>query len=205
VSQALLYACPSFYSVAMRLLYGSHFRDRYRAVAAEVPAGASVVDVCAGDAYLYRAFLRGRVSSYLALDGSAAMVEGSRRRSVDARLHDLWHDPVPEADVVILQGSLYQFIPHADRIIAQLLAAARLKLVISEPVRNLSGSRHAWLAGLSRRLTDPGDGAYAGARFDERSLLELFRRFPAFAGARPIKGGRDWVGVFHGGAKGACA
>jgi hypothetical protein len=90
-------------------------------------------------------------------------------------------------------------------VIAILLASARLKLVISEPVRNLSDSKHAWVAALARRLTHPGGDRYVGGRFDERSLMDLFRQFPAFESARPIEGGRDWVGVFRGSAKGACA
>jgi len=81
-----------------------------------------------------------------------------------------------------------------------MLAAAYKKVLIAEPVRNLSSSHVAWLAKLSRLLTKPTDehSSYSGARFNEETLRDLFKTFPAFQRFFFIPGGREMVGVFRG-------
>jgi hypothetical protein len=196
---SLIYKYRTAYHLLMRLLYGHHFDARYRAIATKVPPGATVLDVCAGDGYLYLSHLRNRHVTYLALDIAPELVQWMKRHGIDARRFDVWRDTLPAADVVIMQASLYQFLPNAAPVIERLLCAARQSVIIAEPVRNMSSSSNPLLRVLSRRMTRPaGNGTYAADRFNLESLLALFRRFPAFEASWLLPGGREMIGIFRG-------
>ena len=201
-----IYSHPLVYGAVMRALYGRHFRDRSIALAAEVPAGASVVEVCAGDCRLYSRFLKQKGVQYRGLDISAPFVAHAKARGIDACIFDLWRDDVPPADVVVLQGSLYQFWSKASEIVTKLRQAAGQKLIVAESVRNLSDSPLRLVAGLSRRLTSVGGDSEhnAGtqpARFDQESLSKLFESIVGLERIFTIPGGREMVGIFHGAAR----
>jgi hypothetical protein len=175
--------------MAMRLLYGRRFNDRYRAVAAAVPAGCSVVDVCCGDAYLYRHFLSQKAVIYQGLDINATFVRWLLQRGISARQFDARRDPIPQADVVLMLSALYQFIPDEEKILSKMVAAARRFVILAEPVQNLSASPHPVLAWLGRRLTNPGTGA-APDRLDADRLRQLVNPYTTDI-FEPIAGGRD--------------
>ncbi|MGH2886599.1 MAG: class I SAM-dependent methyltransferase, partial [Solirubrobacteraceae bacterium] len=139
---SLVYRSAAGYELLMRALYGRHYAARMRAVAAEVPDGTSVLECCCGPGTLYLRHLRGRTSAYVGIDVNERFVARLRRRGVDARRVDLAAADVdlPPADVVILQASLYHFLPDAERIVERMLAAARERVIVSEPVRNLASS-----------------------------------------------------------------
>ena len=197
MSTSLIYRSAAGYELLMRALYGRHYGDRLRAVAEQVPDGASVLELCCGPGTLYARHLRRRVGGYVGIDVNPGFVERLRRQGVDARRLDLAHDeePLPEADVVILQASLYHFLPHAERIVDRMLDAARERVVVSEPVRNLASSEVALIARLGRRAADPGVGGHA-QRFTEQTLAEEMARYrERILRSFPIPGGREMVYV----------
>jgi len=197
-SQSFIYANRRTYHWLMRGLYGRHFEDRYRAIAAHVPAASHVVDVCAGDAYLYLAHLRHKPVTYIAVDASPQLVAWARARGVDARLFDVWNDDLPQGDSVIMQASLYQFLPRADRIVDKLLAAARQRVIITEPVRNIADSGNPVLALLGKRFTKPSGEQYAAQRFNRASFTALCQTFPELQNLADLPGGREMLAVFRG-------
>ena len=181
----------------MRLLYGRHYAARMRAVADQVPDGASVLECCCGPGTLYLRHLRGRIGAYVGIDVNPRFVARLRRRCVDARRLDLAAADVelPRADVVILQASLYHFLPGAERIVEKMLGAAGDRVIVSEPVRNLASSRLPLLARLGARATDPGVGEH-DRRFTEASLAALMEGYhERVLKAFPIPGGREMVYV----------
>lgn len=193
---SLIYRNPHVYQLVMRGLYGRHYGARYAAVASEVPEDSEVVDVCAGDCHLYLHHLRTRRVRYVALDNAPDLVHWARGRGVDARSFDAASQPVPPADVVIMQGSLYQFLPDVDPIVERMLRAARRRVIIAEPVRNLTQTLPFGLGRLVAAATRPGgSGTYRGHRFDEATLRGLFARFGC-ARVFATPGGRELVGVF---------
>ena len=129
---SLVYRSAAGYELLMRILYGRHYSDRMRAVTAEVPAGASVIELCCGPATLYLRYLRGHAGSYVGLDLNERFVGGLRRRGVDARVLDLANTaaPLPGADVLLIQASLYHFLPDAGRIVDLMLDAARDRVIV---------------------------------------------------------------------------
>jgi SAM-dependent methyltransferase len=192
-----VYRSAAGYELLMRVLYGRHYAARMRAVADQVPSGASVLECCCGPGTLYLRHLRGRASEYVGIDVNPRFVARLRRRGVDARQLDLAAADVelPRADVVILQASLYHFLADAERILDRLLAASRDRLIVAEPVRNLASSRVPVIARLGARATDPGVGEHA-QRFTETSLAALMERYrERILKAFPIPGGREMVYV----------
>jgi glycosyltransferase involved in cell wall biosynthesis len=199
VAVPVIYDVPPLYQLAMRVLYGSHLRGRYEAISAEIPSGSRVVDVCMGDGALYLRCLRSKSVSYIGLDRSPAMVHWARQRGIDARQFDITRSRLPNCDIAVIQASLYQFLPDARPVVEKLLQAAREKVIVSEPVVNLSASRNPWVAALSRRLTNPDPShPSSGDRFDETRLDQFFRSFRTFERSFPIAGGRECVGIFRG-------
>ena len=123
-------------------------------------------------------------------DANARFVERLLRRGIDARRADVATAELPRADVVVMQASLYHFLPEpqAAAMVQRMMAAALERVVIAEPVRNLASSRLRPVA----RLAAGGAAAGAGAqeqRFDADSLRALMaaaspRRSCTPAGAR---------------------
>jgi hypothetical protein len=162
------------YELTMRALYGPReWSATYAAVAARIPSGARVVDVCCGTARLYRDFLRDRGCSYLGLDFNGDFVMHARRYGVDVRWFNLLAEPVPEADWVVMCSSLYHFGAEVDAVIEKMRRAARHGVVISEPVRNLSSA--PVVGRLFAALTRAGVGSSA-TRFDLPTFTALIDR-----------------------------
>jgi hypothetical protein len=196
-----LYAHRALYHLVMRGLYGRHYHDRYLAVAAEVSPRATVVEICAGDCYLYLNYLRQKSVAYVGLDLSPHFVRWAQAHGVSAREWDMWKDDVPPADVVIMQAGLYQFMPHARAVLVKMLAAARQKVIVAEPVRNIASSSNPALARLGRQLIrlSLSEQVDMGGRYERASLTRLFHSVEAFQRSFLIPGGKDMVGVFRGG------
>jgi SAM-dependent methyltransferase len=194
---SLVYRSAYRYELLMVALYGRHYRSRMAAVAEQVPAGASVLELCCGPGTLYERHLRERAAGYIGVDVNERFIARLKRSGVDARLLDLAHgtEPLPAVDVVIMQASLYHFLPHPEAIVARMLAAARERVVIAEPVRNLATSDVAALRWLGRRAADPGVGAHE-ERFTEATLDRLMDGYrERVMAAFLVPGGREKVYV----------
>lgn len=196
---SLIYRSAFGYELVMRALYGRHYDERMRAVAAEVPHGASVVELCCGPGTLYKRYLRSRTSAYIGLDVNQHFVDALKAEGIDARQVDLKTstDPLPHADVALMQASLYHFIPRAEEIVNRMLAAALRRVIISEPIRNLSSSEHPLIRRLGRRASDPGVGG-GEQRFTEATLDTLMERCShQLMRSFVIPGGREKVYVLR--------
>ena len=189
-----IYWHTSLYQILIRLLYGRHFRDRYIQIASRIKTGQSVVDLCCGDCRLYAQELAGRAGTYLGLDFNRGFVRHAVRRGISARVWDFRFDPIPEADIVVLQGSLYQFVPHHVEAIERMLRAAGRTVIITEPIKNVAASPYGFLSWAATHLTNPGTHPMP-SRFTEWELRELFNRF-SLRECVTIAGGRELLGVF---------
>ena len=166
---SLVYAHPWLYQGVMRALYGRGFDERYRAIAELIEPGSEVFEVCAGDGYLYRRYLRPKRVRYSGGDINEAFLRHARRSGVAIHRLDALRDPIPVADYIVIQASLYQFIPNHVQLIESLLGAARRSLIVAEPIVNLSTSSSPLIRWLAQRSANPGDG-HKAARFDAASL-----------------------------------
>jgi SAM-dependent methyltransferase len=196
MSTSIIYRSARGYELLMRVLYGRHYGDRMRVVAEEVPEGSSVLELCCGPGTLYKRHLHARTSGYIGLDFNEGFVAGLRQDGVDARRLDLASpQQLPEADVALIQASLYHFLPHPERLLDRMLAAARDRVIVSEPVRNLASSDMPLLRLLGRRAADPGVGGHE-QRFTEPTLDALMERYrQRLIREFAIPGGREKVYV----------
>ena len=199
MATSLIYKNALLYELAMMALYGRHYRGRYRALAALVPAGASVLDLCCGPATLYFRYLRHRGVAYTGLDLNPKFINRLVRAGAKGRVWDLrGEEPLPAADYVLMQASLYHFLPDASAVVGRMLRAASREVIVAEPVRNLADSRFGLFAYLARRHTDPGSGR-AARRFTEATLDALFAGFGGrLRRAFLIPGGREKIYVLAG-------
>lgn len=191
---SLLYRIPWLYHWAMRFLYRRRERRRFEAIAAHIPPGISVLDVCSGDGALYRCCLRGNAADHLGVDCNPRLLYRAGCAGSRVRLMDVRHGELPRADVIVMQSSLYQFIPDHHAMLQKLLRAARQRVIIAEPVSNWSTSEGGWRRRLGRLWTNPGTGPVPH-RFVRAELEQLFRRY----GVRVIQEhahGRELIGVF---------
>ena len=179
MAAALIYRSAVAYELAMLGLYGRHYRARSRAVADLIPPGASVLDLCCGPGTLYRRHLRAAGVSYTGLDLNPRFIARVRRLGAEGFVRDLRRiDELPRADCVVIQASLYHFLPDPAPLLSRMERAARHRVIVAEPIRNLAGSRNPLLAALARRQTDPGAGGWP-LRFDEATLDRLLGGPPA--------------------------
>ena len=196
MAQSLIYKNAYAYELAMLILYGRHYFSRYRVIADLIPSGASVLDVCCGPALLYERFLKTKSVRYVGLDLNERFIKRLNRRGGLGEVWDVRREtPLPCADYVIMQASLYHFLPDASSVFERMLAAARKQVIIAEPIRNLTQSKMRFFASLSEVLTDPGVGRQP-LRFTEQSLDRFFASY----GTLPqqsflVHGGREKVYV----------
>ena len=198
MSTALVYKSSVGYELVMRLLYGRYYASRYRVVAELVPEGATVVDVCCGPATLYRRYLRPKSVRYVGVDVNARYVRSLTALGARGEVCDVQRAAaLPRAEVVLMQASLYHFLPDARSMVEKMLSSATHRVIVSEPIRNLADSRNPVLAWSAKRLTNAGDGPQRH-RFTEQTLDELFARYESsLARSFLIPGGREKVFVLE--------
>jgi SAM-dependent methyltransferase len=195
---SLVYRNAVFYEAIMRALYGRHYGSRFRAIAGLIPDGASVLDVCCGPARLYLRYLKQKSVRYVGLDINERFIARLNHKGVTGKLWDVHSaEPLPEADYVVMQASLYHFLPDPSAVVGRMLRAARKNVIVAEPVRNLSDSRIPLLSLLARAQTDAGAGSPAG-RFTETSLHAFFEKYARqISRSFLIPGGREKLYVLQ--------
>ncbi len=202
MTTSLIYQNALIYEGLMRALYGSAYRRRFEALAERIPEGGSVLDVCCGPATLFHRYLKQRGIGYTGLDINPAFIQRLSARGATGLVWNLEEDrPLPRRQYVIMQSSLYHFLPDAAPIVERMLAAAEKQVLIAEPIRNLADSPSALLAFLARKLTNPGTGDQPH-RFNEPrldALLQSYRQRGQVVESRLIAGGREKLYILAGG------
>ncbi len=189
---SLLYLSHPLYEFCMRTIYGKGFDEKNRAAADLIPQNASVLDLCAGDACIYRHYLKQKNVKYLGLDQSRDFEKFARKEGIPFETCDLQKNPeLPEADYVLMLSSLYQFIPHEHDILQAMIRAAKKAVIICEPIKNLAQSKNWGIRTLAKALTYPHVN-----RFDKQSLTRVFEELK-FNRMVEISGGREMLGVLE--------
>jgi SAM-dependent methyltransferase len=165
------------YELTILGLYGRHYSSRCREIADLISAGSSVVDLCCGPARIYRGYLRQKSIDYIGVDINPKFVNSLIKRGARGVVWDLRVDgPLPMADYVIMQASLYHFLPNATAVVERMLAAATKQVIISETIRNVASSKSRIVSWAAQVLSDPGVGKQAH-RFTEVDLDTLFKPY----------------------------
>jgi SAM-dependent methyltransferase len=202
VNTSIIYRFSWLYEAVMMALYWGNYKERSKALATLIPEGASVLDVCCGPASLYFDYLQFKRVAYTGLDINDRFVQSVCARGVKALVWDVSSDtPLPKADYVIMQASLYHFLPDPRPVVDRMLEAAGKNVLLTEPVRNLADSPNPLLAWLARKLTNPGTGdqprRFNAKRFEE--FLGPYRAAGRMVDSHPIAAGREQLCVLRGG------
>jgi SAM-dependent methyltransferase len=170
---SVIYRSPFLYEALIFARYQRAYFERSRVVAKLIPEESSVVDLCCGPATLYQHHLRRKNITYTGLDINPRFIERlSSWGATGIRWDIAESEPFPQADYLIMQGSLYHFLPNPLPIVDRMLVAARRQVIITEPIRNLTDSKFPMVAWLARKMTNPGTGDQP-SRFTE-ALLDTF-------------------------------
>jgi SAM-dependent methyltransferase len=195
-----IYRNAAIYEATMRVLYGRGYEDRFQALADLIPEGSSALDLCCGPGTLFRRYLKQKGVRYIGLDVNAGFIDRVSASGADGLLWNLEETrPLPRAEYVIMQASLYHFLPDARSVVERMMRAAQKRVLIAEPIRNIVSSEVPLLAALARKLSNPGTGDQP-RRFDEArldALLEPFKDRGLVLQARLIAGGREKLFVLN--------
>ncbi len=195
--RSIVYWNAFSYNIIMRLLYPGGFKDRYAKLAALIPDDVSVVEICCGDCYLYRNYLSEKKIKYTGLDINPSFIAKAKKNGIDVYRFDLNQaKEIPKAEYLIMQASLYQFLPDAAGLMKKLLAAAQKKVIIAEPVKNLSTSQNSLTRFIAKRLSNPGTH-HQMERFNEQSFVAFCNAFSdGLTSISASANGKELIAVF---------
>lgn len=194
MKNGLIYWHPVIYRNAVQFfLYGKDFYSRYETISKLLPDSVSVADICCGDCFIYE-FLKKKNIDYLGLDLNPKFVKHALKKGIKAELFNIYNSNVPASDYVIMQGSLYQFMPNHRMVIDKMFFAARRGIIISEPVKHMASSPNQLKAFLSNMVTRVNGNSFP-ARFSKPELLGLFRDYNANK-IEETKCHTDLIGLF---------
>ena len=174
--QSPLYWSPGFYSFIMKRLYGSYYSKRYSAIAQIIPDNCSLFELCMGDLYFYKHYLKKKNINYSCADINPIFVNAAKKEGINAVLIDILKDEIPNSDYILLQGSLYHSIPHQKELVKKILGSTGKQLIISENVLNISNSSNhfkAWLGGTFSKAK----AGQSKIKFTRETLKESFKDF----------------------------
>jgi hypothetical protein len=174
--QSPIYWHPFFYTAAIRLSYGSKFKTRYSALNKYIPHGCHLLELCMGDAFFYRAYLRKKDVVYSCADINPVFVNIARKNGIKCSILNITEDEIPRADYILMQGSLYHFIPDEAGMIRKLLNACNERLIISENVENLSNSSSGLISWIGKALSKAKAGQ-SKIKFTRQHLKSTFKPF----------------------------
>jgi hypothetical protein len=194
----LIYKSSVLYQLTNRLLYGRHHATRFRVIADLIPARSTVVDLCCGPALLYHRYLKQKSVRYTGLDISPSFIAALNKNGGHGLVWDVRSDrPLPRADYVVIQGSLYFFLPDPSPLIGRMLAAAENQVIIAESIRNLSTSRVPLVSQIAMKLAGAVKGDHP-SRFTEETLDRFFERYSSrIERSFKIPGERDKIYVLE--------
>ncbi len=173
MSTSVVYSNIHVYRLVMNALYGGKYRQRFRDVIDVLGTDTrSVCDLCFGDTVVAD-WCRDHGIAWTGVDLNPTFCATARRRGHQVVHGGLFAVDLPAADVFVMSGSLYHFHHQLPELFDRIWAKTS-RLVLSEPVRNLS-SQPGLVGWWARRSANAGAG-HAEFRFTERTLLEAIRR-----------------------------
>ena len=178
----------------MRALYGRRYNERYEALANLIQPNSTVLDICSGPGVLYGRYLSKLQIKYTGLDLNPTFIGQVKAFGGTGVVTDVRNAPsFPEADFVIMQASLYHFLPDPAPILTKMFIAAKKALIIAEPISNFASTDFWPIKKMAGSLTDPGTGPQM-LRFTENSLDDLLNRtFDRPIRVFQIAGGREKI------------
>jgi len=192
--KGLIYHSAFLYHLMMQVIYGKDFVNRYKLVADNIDRNWSVLDLCCGDCYLKK-FLD-KSAHYEGRDFNDTFIRSARAHGIVVEHCDIKKgvNVKEKFDCVIMMGSMYHFIPDADKVLSRMKAVASKRVIISEPVKNIVTSKNKMVSFIARALTNTGGEEISEIK--RLSLDEVKMLYERNGVSYSINAGKDYIGVF---------
>jgi hypothetical protein len=172
---SLIYRNIWIYRLVMNLLYLGRYRWRFKDITNLLEQkDNNIVELCFGDIFIAE-YCKKSARHWVGYDINDAFVNYALKRGHNAVSTDILSlESLPDADVLIFAGSLYHFNENMHKI-WQLMTSCASKIILSEPVKNITSIKN-FVGKIGARASTVRNGAEA-FRFDRRSLIEMLDRF----------------------------
>tara|TARA_B100000902_G_scaffold83121_1_gene87703 strand:- start:861 stop:1475 length:615 start_codon:yes stop_codon:yes gene_type:complete len=190
-----IYWHPFVYNSLLFLLYNGRPHDRFKEIAKEICDGDDVIDLCAGNDFLFKNLAK-RPINYTAYDINLRFINSLKNKGINAYKLDVSKENIPKGDVIVLASALYHFYPDCQKLIDRMLEKAEKKVVIVEPIRNAVNSTNKFIADMAERAGRVNN-CKTDYRFDEDSLRSLLDSVKVPMKTSVICNGRDLCAVFY--------
>ncbi len=171
---SFIYKNVYIYRLIMNLLYKGKYAERFDSIRKLIDdKDVKVLELCFGDIFIAD-WCNTTGKKWVGIDINPTFVSYAKSKGFDARRVDLKKiKSLPHADICILVGSLYHFGDDIEQILSLMLNAAP-KLIISEPIKNLS--QQSGIVGHIARLSANAGTGQEKFRFTRETLLAEIRR-----------------------------
>lgn len=172
---SLIYRNIWIYRLIMTVLYLGRYRQRFTDITNELEVkDHHIIELCFGDIYIAETCKKsGRY--WIGYDINEAFVNCALEKGYKAVCTDILSlESLPKADVVIFAGSLYHFYGNMHKI-WQLMTSCSTKIIISEPIKNITSVKNC-IGRIGARATTVRNGAET-FRFDRHSLIQMLDYF----------------------------
>jgi hypothetical protein len=159
----------------MNLLYLGRYRRRFKDITNLLEQkDNNIVELCFGD-IIVAEYCKESARHWVGYDINDVFVNYALKHGHNAVSTDILSlESLPDADVLIFAGSLYHFNENMHKI-WQLMTSCASKIILSEPVKNITSIKN-FVGKIGARASTVRNGAEA-FRFDRRSLIEMLDRF----------------------------
>jgi hypothetical protein len=172
---SLIYRNIWIYRLVMNLLYLGRYRRRFKDITNLLEQkDNNIVELCFGDIIIAE-YCKESARHWVGYDINDVFVNYALKHGHNAVSTDILSlESLPDADVLIFAGSLYHFNENMHKI-WQLMTSCASKIILSEPVKNITSIKN-FVGKIGARASTVRNGAEA-FRFDRRSLIEMLDRF----------------------------
>lgn len=159
----------------MNILYRMKYQARFNDIIDLIKdSDTTILELCFGDTLIAQT-CKERGIEWIGYDINEYFVSNAKAKGFNATKQDISElEKLPQADLCIMCGSLYHFIPEIEMTLNKMLTSSS-RIIISEPIKNLS-SNNGMIGKISRILTNAGKG-HENFRFDRSSIIETLEKY----------------------------
>ena len=179
---SLIYKNIHFYRFLMNILYAGNYKKRFSKIidVIEQEAPKSVLELCFGDTFI-AAYCSKKNIVWTGIDINEHFVERATKKGFKAICSDiLLPGSFGTNDLCLISGSLYHFNPSQRIDLFQKMLSASKKIIICEPIRNLSDQK-GLIGFIARRSANAGKGN-EHFRYNEQSLQAVLHELGKILG-----------------------
>lgn len=173
-SVSIVYKNIYVYRFIMNILYGMKYKKRFDNIISLIGTkDQNIIELCFGDIYIAQ-YAKENNKKWIGYDINQNFIDYANKRGYNAINKDIMStDKLPLNDVCIMVGSLYHFIDNIELILGKMLESSS-KVIISEPIINLSNSKY--IGFFAKKSANAGNGE-EDFRFTENSFLSILDKY----------------------------